>query len=33
MARGAVAAGGHHAVDSASILDAGQCQAETWADA
>lgn len=26
------AAGGHHAVDDASILDAGQCQIETWAE-
>lgn len=24
------AAGGHHSVDDASILDAGQCQLETW---
>lgn len=24
------AAGGHHAVDDASILDPGQCQVETW---
>lgn len=28
----AQAAGGHHAVDDAAILDAGQCQAESWAD-
>lgn len=26
------AAGGHHAVDDAAILEAGQCQVETWAD-
>lgn len=26
----AQAAGGHHAVDDASILDPGQCQAEFW---
>lgn len=26
------AAGGHHAVDDASILDAGQCQVEVWAE-
>ncbi|TFY96683.1 hypothetical protein [Ramlibacter humi] len=26
------AAGGHHAVDDATILDPGQCQLETWAD-
>ncbi|ALV07512.1 hypothetical protein [Roseateles depolymerans] len=26
------AAGGHHAVDDASILDAGQCQVELWAE-
>lgn len=26
------AAGGHHAVDDASILEAGQCQLETWAE-
>lgn len=26
------AAGGHHAVDDASILEPGQCQLETWAD-
>lgn len=26
------AAGGHHAVDDASILEAGQCQIETWAE-
>lgn len=26
------AAGGHHAVDDATILDPGQCQVETWAD-
>lgn len=28
----AYAAGGHHAVDDASLLDAGQCQIETWID-
>lgn len=26
------AAGGHHAVDDATILEPGQCQVETWAD-
>lgn len=26
------AAGGHHAVDDAAIVDPGQCQIETWAD-
>lgn len=26
------AAGGHHAVDDVSILEAGQCQIETWVD-
>ena len=26
------AAGGHHAVDDASILDPGQCQLEVWAE-
>lgn len=26
------AAGGHHAVDDATVLDPGQCQVETWAD-
>lgn len=26
------AAGGHHAVDDASILDAGQCQVELWSE-
>lgn len=26
------AAGGHHAVDDAAILDPGQCQFETWVD-
>lgn len=26
------AAGGHHAVDDAAILDPGQCQLETWFD-
>jgi hypothetical protein len=26
------AAGGHHAVDDASILEPGQCQVESWAD-
>ena len=31
--RGAMAAGGHFAVDSATILDPGQCQIETWAAA
>jgi hypothetical protein len=28
----AVAAGGHHAVDDAAILDPGQCEAEGWLD-
>ncbi|HSW21921.1 MAG TPA: hypothetical protein VLJ62_04065 [Burkholderiaceae bacterium] len=28
----AQAAGGHHAVDDAAILEAGQCQVETWFD-
>lgn len=28
----AQAAGGHHAVDDAAILDPGQCQVETWTD-
>jgi hypothetical protein len=28
----ACAAGGHHAVDDASILEPGQCQAEVWVD-
>lgn len=27
---GVFAAGGHHAVDDAAILDPGQCQVETW---
>jgi hypothetical protein len=27
---GALAAGGHHAVDDAAILDAGQCELESW---
>lgn len=31
-AHAAHAAGGHHAVDDASILEPGQCQLETWAD-
>lgn len=26
------ATGGHHAVDDAAMLDAGQCQIETWVD-
>jgi hypothetical protein len=26
------AAGGHHSVDDAAILDPGQCQLETWSD-
>ena len=26
------AAGGHHAVDDAAMLDPGQCQVETWVD-
>lgn len=26
------AAGGHHAVDDAAILDAGECQIETWVE-
>jgi hypothetical protein len=26
------AAGGHHSVDDAAILDAGQCQVETWTE-
>ena len=26
------AAGGHHAVDDAAILEPGECQVETWAD-
>jgi hypothetical protein len=29
----AFAAGGHHAVDDATIVDPHQCQLETWADA
>lgn len=29
----ATAAGGHYAVDSATILDRGECQVETWAAA
>lgn len=28
----AFAAGGHHAVDDAAMVDAGQCQFETWID-
>lgn len=28
----AQAAGGHHAVDDAALLEPGQCQVETWAD-
>lgn len=31
-ARDAEAAGGHHAVDDAALLDPGQCQLETWFD-
>ena len=31
--RCAIAAGGHFAVDSATILDRGECQVETWAAA
>ena len=30
LAPAAHAAGGHHAVDDAAILDPGQCQVETW---
>jgi len=30
VASSAQAAGGHHAVDDAAILDQGQCQLETW---
>ena len=30
---GAFAAGGHHAVDDALLVEPGQCQLETWADA
>lgn len=33
LAGPAFAAGGHHAVDDAAIVDPGQCQLETWADA
>lgn len=32
-AASAWAAGGHHAVDDAAIVDPGQCQVETWVDA
>jgi len=32
MAMRAHAAGGHHAVDDADILEPGQCQVETWVD-
>lgn len=33
LAHGAVlAAGGHHAVDDAVVLEPGQCQQETWVD-
>ena len=32
LASSAHAAGGHHAVDDAAILDPGQCQLETWFD-
>ena len=32
VARPALAAGGHHEVDDAVILDPRQCQVETWAD-
>ena len=31
-AGGTCAAGGHHAVDDASILDVGRCEAESWLD-
>jgi hypothetical protein len=30
LAAPAFAAGGHHAVDDAAILDAGQCEVESW---
>ena len=30
VAMAARAAGGHHSVDDATILDPGQCQLETW---
>jgi hypothetical protein len=30
LAPGAQAAGGHHSIDDAAILDPGQCQIETW---
>jgi hypothetical protein len=33
IAPAAFAAGGHHAVDDAVVLEPGQCQLETWADA
>lgn len=32
LALSAQAAGGHHAVDDANMLDAGQCSLETWAE-
>lgn len=32
LSSAALAAGGHHAVDDAAILDPGQCQLETWVD-
>jgi len=32
VASSAQAAGGHHAVDDAAILEPGQCQLETWFD-
>ena len=32
LASSARAAGGHHSVDDAAILDRGQCQLETWFD-
>lgn len=32
LAAASHAAGGHHAVDDATVLDPGQCQLETWAD-
>lgn len=32
VAGDAMAAGGHHAVDDATLLDPGQCQVETWFD-
>src|SRR5690242_18243181 len=30
LAPSAEAAGGHHSIDDAAILDPGQCQVETW---